>query len=53
MMVSSNSFDVMGARASGYRGAWVDRYELPFEETPFQPDIRVHDFAELADRLDL
>ena len=51
MMVSSNSFDVMGARCCGFRGAWVDRYKLPFEETPFRPDIQVRDFIELADRL--
>ena len=50
-MVSANSFDVLGARSCGFRGAWVDRYGLPFEETPFGPDIRVRDFIELADRL--
>ena len=51
MMVSANSFDVMGARSCGYRAAWVDRYGLPFEETPFRPDIVVADFAELAAHL--
>ena len=51
LMVSSNSFDVMGARSCGLRGAYVDRYALPYEETPFQPDLTVRDFAELADRL--
>lgn len=51
MMISANSFDVMGARACGYRGAWVNRYQLPFEETPFLPDIQVKDFVELADIL--
>ena len=51
LMVSSNSFDVMGARACGLRGAYVDRYALPYEETPFQADLTVRDFAELADRL--
>jgi 2-haloacid dehalogenase len=51
MLISSNSFDVMGARACGHRGAWVDRYGLPFEETPYRPDLVVKDFTELADRL--
>ena len=51
LMVSSNSFDVMGARACGLRGAYVDRYALPYEETPFQADLTVRDFAELADSL--
>jgi 2-haloacid dehalogenase len=48
MMVSSNSFDVMGARACGFRGAWVERYGLPYEETPYRPDLVVKDFRELA-----
>ena len=51
LMVSSNSFDVMGARSCGLRGAYVDRYGLPYEETPFQPDLTVKDFAGLAERL--
>jgi 2-haloacid dehalogenase len=51
LMVSSNSFDVVGARACGYRGAYVNRYALPYEDTPFQPDLVVADFTELADKL--
>ena len=51
MMVSANSFDVMGARACGFRGAFVNRYQLPYEDTPFQPDLVVEGFQELADRL--
>jgi 2-haloacid dehalogenase len=51
MMVSSNSFDVMGARMCGYRGTFVDRYALPYEDTPYVPDATVKDFAELADTL--
>lgn len=49
MMVSANSFDVVGARACGMRGAWVDRYDLPYEDTPYQADVMVNDFTELAD----
>ena len=48
LMVSANSFDVMGARACGFRGAYVNRYQLPFEDTRFQPDLVVKDFTELA-----
>ena len=33
LMVSANSFDIMGARACGYSGAFVNRYELPYENT--------------------
>ena len=51
MMVAAHSFDIMGARASGFRGAFVNRYRLPFEETPYRPDIEVRDFIELATRL--
>ena len=51
LMVSANSFDVMGARSCGYRGAYINRYSLPFEETSYQPDITVPDFGELAGRL--
>jgi 2-haloacid dehalogenase len=50
-MVSSNSFDVVGARASGYRGAYINRYDLPYEETPYRPDVEVGDFLALAARL--
>lgn len=48
MMVSANSFDVVGARACGFRGAWVNRYELPYEDTPYQADVTVSNFTELA-----
>lgn len=51
LMVSANSFDVVGARACGLRGAYVNRYALPYEDTPYQPDLVVADFTELADRL--
>ena len=51
MMVSANSFDVMGARMCGMRGAFVHRYGLPYEDTPFVPDVTVPDFARLADEL--
>jgi 2-haloacid dehalogenase len=51
MMVSSNSFDVVGARASGYRAAYVNRYDLPYDETPYRFDIEAADFLELAEKL--
>ena len=51
MMVSSHSFDVVGARVSGYRGAYVNRYDLPFDESPYLPDVEVRDFSELAEKL--
>ena len=51
MMVAAHSFDIMGARACGYRGAYINRYSLPFEETWYQPDIEVRDFIELSKML--
>jgi 2-haloacid dehalogenase len=51
LMVSANSFDVMGARMCGLRGAYVNRYRLPFEDTPFVPDLTVTSFTQLADNL--
>jgi len=53
IMVSANSFDVMGARTCGLRGAYVNRYELPFEDTHprYHPDVTVANFTELADVL--
>lgn len=51
LMVSANSFDIMGARACGYSGAFVNRYKLPYEDTPYQPNVTVRDFTELAEAL--
>lgn len=51
LMVSSHSFDALGARACGYRAAYVNRYRLPYEDTSLLPDITVNDFTELAGAL--
>ena len=52
MMVAAHSFDIMGARVSGYRGAYVNRYGLPYEDTEqYTPDLVVDDFTHLADVL--
>ncbi len=51
LMVSANSFDIMGARACGYRGAFVNRYNMPYEDTQYEADVIVDDFTELADAL--
>ena len=51
LMVSANSFDIVGARACGYKGAFVNRYLLPYEETRYQPDVTVGDFTALAEAL--
>jgi len=51
LMVSANSFDVVGARACGFRAVYVNRYRLPMEDSPYQPDVTVADFRQLADAL--
>jgi hypothetical protein len=33
------------------RGAYVNRYNLPYEDTPFVADVTVKNFTELADKL--
>ena len=51
MMVAAHSFDILGARHSGYRGAYVNRYDLPYDESDFLPDITVLNFDELCRKL--
>ena len=51
LMVAAHSFDITGARACGYRAAYVNRYDLPNEESPYLPDFEVADFHQLAHRL--
>ena len=48
LMVSANSFDVLGARACGFRGAFVNRADLPYEDSVLVPDLTVTNFTELA-----
>ena len=50
-MVSAHSFDVVGARVSSYRAAYVNRYDLPFDETPYRFDLEASDFLALAEKL--
>ena len=51
MMVAAHAFDILGAQACGFRGGYVNRYNLPTEDSKYQPDIIVEDFAGLAERL--
>lgn len=51
MMVAAHAFDILGAQACGFKAAYVNRYNLPTEDSEYQPDIIVDDFIELAARL--
>ena len=48
MMVASHSFDIIGAKACGYQGAYINRYNLPVEDLNYSPDITVIDFYEFT-----
>ena len=49
--VSSNAWDVAGAKAFGFRVVWVNRQGLPLDELGLAPDLEVRDLAELAQAL--
>ncbi len=46
--VTSNQFDVFGAKGTGFRTAWVDRWDEPLEPYGYTPDWHVKNFVELA-----
>jgi 2-haloacid dehalogenase len=46
--VSSNGWDVAGAKAYGFPVAWVNRLRAPLEELEMTPDLEVGDLEELA-----
>jgi len=50
-LISSNPFDVIGARAAGMQVAWVDRSGGLFDTLDERPDMVVGTLVELADRL--
>ena len=51
MMVAAHSFDILGARHSGFRGAYVNRYDLPYDESDYKPDFTTSSFLGLCDQL--
>ena len=51
LFVANHAFDCVGAKAFGMRAAFVDRRKRPFGDWPYQPDLVVVDFRELADAL--
>ena len=53
MMVASHSFDILGARHSGFRGAYVNRYGLPYDESEYRPDLTTGNFDELCLKLEV
>jgi 2-haloacid dehalogenase len=51
-LISSNPFDVIGAKAFGLRAAWVRRDpRRAFDPWELQPDLVVHDLVEFAAKI--
>jgi 2-haloacid dehalogenase len=51
LFVSSNAWDAAGARAFGYRVAWLNRAAAPPERLGVSPDLVLPDLMALADAL--
>ncbi|MGH9896507.1 MAG: haloacid dehalogenase type II, partial [bacterium] len=48
LFVSSNSFDVLGAKSFGFKVCWINRTGAPLDPLGPRPDIVVRSFEELA-----
>lgn len=48
LFVSSNSFDVVGAKAFGFQVCWVNRTGAPLDSLGPKPNLTVTDFDELS-----
>ena len=51
LFVANHAFDCVGAKAYGMHTCFVDRRKRPFGQWPYQPDLVVSGFTELAERL--
>jgi 2-haloacid dehalogenase len=51
LFVANHAFDCIGAKSYGMRTVFVNRRGRPFGRSPYQPDLVVADFAELATAL--
>ncbi|TCJ16467.1 haloacid dehalogenase type II [Rubrobacter taiwanensis] len=51
-LVSSNPFDVIGAKSAGLKAAWVKRRpDAVFDPWGIEPDVTVNNLEELAERI--
>jgi FMN phosphatase YigB (HAD superfamily) len=46
-MVSSNPFDVIGAKRSGMRSVWVARSNRPMDDLGYMPDLTLNSLLDL------
>lgn len=52
LFVSSNSFDVAGAKSFGLRVCWINRGQAPLDPLGQRPDLSVRNFEELRAALE-
>jgi 2-haloacid dehalogenase len=53
VFVSSNAFDVIGAKAFGFQVAWINRTNAPLDELGWQPDVVIQRLDQLLTALHL
>jgi 2-haloacid dehalogenase len=53
VFVSSNAFDVIGAKAFGFQVAWINRVNAPLDELGWQPDVVLQRLDHLSQALQL
>lgn len=51
LFVSSNSFDVAGAKSFGFRVCWINRTGAPLDRLGIKPDLVVRNFDDLTARI--
>jgi 2-haloacid dehalogenase len=51
LFVSSNSFDVLGARSFGFNVCWINRTGAPLDTLGAEPDLVVKTFDGLLENL--
>jgi 2-haloacid dehalogenase len=49
--IAAHAWDIRGAKTFGLRGAYLNRDNVPFGDSPLQPDFEVSRLTELAGRL--
>jgi 2-haloacid dehalogenase len=53
VFVSSNAFDVIGAKAFGFQVAWINRGNAPLDDLGFQPDVEIQRLDQLPQSFNL
>lgn len=51
LFVSSNPFDMMGAKNFGFKVCWIDRRGVPLDSLGPKPELVVKSFDELAENV--